>query len=361
MPVEKLQAVALLEKDTNGDTMWTWVYPALDATWRELLQRKSGLEAASATVELPAFVYGRFADTYFYIVNLVTSPGAPEGETPSPAAPDSSDLPVLPRVTAFSLVLLAKEFHPEKYEAIARLCAAEYTTSKGNTVAVVQAYLNIFTLGRHGDFAEEQYDIRKSYLGASLKNVIQTFGLETILLYAALLLKKRVVVYADTLDTLYDFVRPLPLLVWHRQNWDSLRPYVSVNDSELADLAASGNFVAGFTDENIENHSDLYDVFVNVNTKSVSLAPHAQESLALGKVHKELATFLTQVAADEARSESAVVKAIAVRTGELLTKIRSLTDESGRVTYDSLKALELPPSSINFLWNVALSEAIAHP
>ena len=109
------------------------------------------------------------------------------------------------------------------------------------------------------------------------------FGLETILLYNALLLKKKVVVYAPDLQTLLDICRyswfllfieqllddfvfvsknrTMPLLVWHRQNWNIVYPNISLDDGEPETLKMS--YVAGFTNPAIETHQELYDVLVN--------------------------------------------------------------------------------------------------
>ncbi len=47
--------------------------------------------------------------------------------------------------------------------------------------------------------------------------------------------------------------RVLPALVWHRQNWSVLFPYVDLTDVELRDLKSSTTYVAGFTNPSIEN------------------------------------------------------------------------------------------------------------
>ena len=48
----------------------------------------------------------------------------------------------------------------------------------------------------------------------------------------------------------------------YRHDWDIVRPWVHLAESELADLK-SGPFVAGFTDASVDGREDLYDVFVN--------------------------------------------------------------------------------------------------
>lgn len=55
--------------------------------------------------------------------------------------------------------------------------------------------------------------------------------------------------------------RILPSLVWHRQNWNVLRPYVHLGDVEIQDLKRTSHYVAGFTQPEIENRSGLLYLF----------------------------------------------------------------------------------------------------
>ena len=59
------------------------------------------------------------------------------------------------------------------------------------------------------------------------------------------------------------FIRTLPLLVWHRQNWNIVYPDVSLDEGELESLKKQPSYVAGFTDPSIEARADMYDLFVN--------------------------------------------------------------------------------------------------
>ena len=82
----------------------------------------------------------------------------------------------------------------------------------GNASHVVESFLSVFTRGvcrnPNGDqFQVKSFDVRKAYIASPIKDVINMFGVETILIYTALLLKKRVAVFHPDLLPLLKFTR----------------------------------------------------------------------------------------------------------------------------------------------------------
>ena len=232
----------------GADAIWpqTWVYPSLPAGVSELLPGKSGLLDKAVASQ---FRYTRFRDHWVYII---TSPCSSGG---------------LPDVRGLSVAVAAKVFNPEKYEALLGQISTLYAAS-GSTANVLQAYLTVltkesFTFPNGTAFDLAKYDDRRAMLQGPLKEVISTFGLESILLVTAVLLKKRVMMYSARQDTILKFVRVMPMFAAHRQNWSILRPDVSFTEVEVAELNAAAVYVAGTTDVSARSHEELFDLFVD--------------------------------------------------------------------------------------------------
>jgi len=179
-----------------------------------------------------------------------------------------------------------------------------------------------------------------------------------VLLWSACMAKKRIAVVCDRLPLLLRVVRSLPLFVWQRQEWDLLRPWVLLNETELTDLKKAGVYWAGFTDTSVANRTELWDVLVDVNERSVIIGEHAKADLHLTAFQKELAGFLVEKSEDESFGAPEMVKALALRTRDFIGRLQALADESGLVSLDSLRS-RLPAQTAAFLFAVATAEGIA--
>jgi len=101
--------------------------------------------------------------------------------------------------------------------------------------------------------------------------------------------------------------------------WNAIYPWVDLNEDELSFIKNIPFYVMGCTVAGVEN-SDLFDVFVNIPAAEISVAPHARESIAMNKTHKELATFMVQLASSDNTSEDELVAGILKRTIEMKNK-----------------------------------------
>lgn len=335
-----MDSIAIIERDNNGDVLLVWSYPFVEASFESILISKSRLEEDSVT---DGFWFSKFKDSWIYAYNFTSV--------------QSSSLP---KVTAVSLIVMAKSFNPEKFSTGTQLLGKRYIAS-GSPPKVLQAYLAIFAadqfdFGPDGKFVGGDYDERKSLVKVSLKGLITTFGVETILIYTAMILKKRVAIYSSNLEQLLDMVRVTPIFAWHRRNWSLLRPLVTSTQAELDELASSGVYVAGFLDKSVETREDLFDLFVDVDNRSIKVSSQAKNDFILGKPHKELSSLMLSNA-EEDLPDQQLIKNIATQTKEFLDRINSLISEGQNgVTVDAIKSSEQSSAVARFLWNTAIAE-----
>ncbi|XP_063818776.1 DENN domain-containing protein 10 isoform X1 [Pseudophryne corroboree] len=339
--------VGLIEKDTNGEALWVWCYPYISAEFRELLLRKCRLREDKPR-PLYSFLYGQYKRLWFYIM-LTHVAGAS----------------VLHQVTHFCLALVAKDYNPEKYAAFSRTLSRVYIKN-GSPVPMVESYISVLTKGvcqseENGTFVSRDYDQLKAYTSGSIRDVVSQFGMETVILYTALMLKKRIAVFHPKLEVVQEFTRVLPALVWHRQDWSILHPYVHLIQEETEDLKTCPGYIAGFHNSDVSNRPDLYDVYVNLAESSISVSQSAKEALTLGKLHKEIGQVMVQATEDPDKSESQVIKDISVKTREILSILSSLAEVTRdgdwpAISLEQLKQRRLPPATENFLFQLAAAE-----
>nr|XP_005284216.1 DENN domain-containing protein 10 isoform X4 [Chrysemys picta bellii] len=308
--IQLLLGVGLIEKDTNGDALWVWCYPSTTAEMRDLLLRKCCLTDENKL--LHTFVFGQYRRSWFYITTV-----------------EVQDSSVLEKVTHFSIVLTAKDFNPEKYAAFTRILCRSYL-KHGSPVKMMESYIAVLTKGicqseENGSFLSKDFDARKAYLAGSIKDIVSQFGMETVILFTALMLKKRIVVYHPRIEVIQEFTRTLPALVWHRQDWSILHSYVHLNDDELEALKT------------------------------------CTEAMTMGKLHKEIGQLIVQSAEDPDKSDSQVIKDISLKTKEILTNLASFTEvsddgEKPTLNFEALKQKRYPPATENFLYHLAAAE-----
>ncbi|KAF5928075.1 hypothetical protein HPG69_015341 [Diceros bicornis minor] len=338
--------LSTVEKDTNGEVLWVWCYPSTTAPLRNLLLRKCCLTDENKL--LHPFVFGQYRRTWFYMTTI--------------EVPDSS---VLKKVTHFSIVLTAKDFNPEKYAAFTRILCRMYL-KHGSPVKMMESYIAVLTKGicqseENGSFLSKDFDARKAYLAGSIKDIVSQFGMETVILHTALMLKKRIVVYHPKIEAVQEFTRTLPALVWHRQDWSILHSFVHLSADELEALQMCPGYIAGFVHLEVSNRSDLYDVFVNLAESEITIAPLAKEAMTMGKLHKEMGQLIVQSAEDPEKSNSQVIQDISLKTKEIFTNLAPFSEVSGDggklvLNFEALKQRRFPPATENFLYHLAAAE-----
>ena len=94
--------------------------------------------------------------------------------------------------------------------------------------------------------------------------LLRSLGVESVLVWVAVLCKRRVLVHGGDVESVQEAVRCAGLLgSWHRRSFDFLRPLVLLREEELADLKAAGVYVAGTVDPQASLRRDLYDLAID--------------------------------------------------------------------------------------------------
>jgi hypothetical protein len=248
--------------------------------------------------------------------------------------------------------------------------ASVYVKSGGSPPEILALYMSAFTKGWCEDddgrftLTDPAYDKRRGYIRSPLKDVVKIFGIESILIYVALLLKKRIAVYSPNLKVLLKMTRALPLFVWHRQNWQILYPYVEMSEVELGQFMGKSSYILGSTDPSIESHMELYDLFINVPAGSVTPTATAKDAFAMGKVHKEIAMFMMSSVEDSEKTDQLFIKELSVKTRELINNLKTLAQKSvgpdaePKLTLEMLQERKLTPTMENFLYGLASAEGL---
>ena len=220
-------------------------------------------------------------------------------------------------------------FSPEMLLTLAKCLSDAFAASGGSTLAVQAAWMSAYCEGGLGEggatWSPAKFDASKNFRATGAKVLLQGLGVEAILVWTALMLRKRVAVLGGSAAEVIRAVRILPLLVAHRFDAGStaagtagtlaspaglMHPYVALGDAallggeageanmvdltgplgaatraaleegtaaQLADLAECGSWVAGFTDSGVATRGgDLWDVCVDLRTKTVVVADAAK-------------------------------------------------------------------------------------
>jgi hypothetical protein len=277
------------------------------------------------------------------------------------------------RIILFTVALYTTEFNPEKYYALSSLLADIYRKTN-NPALLLNCFLDVMTTTKNeskdetgaiiGSFNGSDYNNNNHLLASSLLDVIKPFESNAWMIWIGLLMKKRIVIYSDSLTNLLKFIRALPLFVIHRQDWSLLRPFVTLeNESEIADLKTTGVFVAGFLSPKIKTKEDLYDMFIDLTNFDITVPTHAEDDFTQTPFHQDCAKLLTTANETEGINDQKLIKAVKAKTAELISKLNQLKtqnkdDDKPYVSYSSLANRGLNPAIEKFLYSVASAEGM---
>lgn len=269
---------------------------------------------------------------------------------------------VTPDVESVSLCLVSKIYNPEKYEAMINILIEQYLTT-GDPTKLLEGYLSVYTTGKFSkgklSFDMDSYvDSKAMIAGSCLKDISRMLGVDAVVLWNAVLLKKRILVVCDNLPKLLAVVRTLPQLAWHRKDWSILRPLVSSDQEYLDDLASCGVFIAGTTDPTLSTAaSTLFDVVFSVLDRRVIVAESVAADMRMGSVHRDISQILTDAESNPEMSDQDLIKAVAVKTEKMVKNLQSLAGDS-KLTEAIIKENVANESMQQWLCRVAIAEGM---
>lgn len=340
--MESLVAIGLLEKDSWGDVYQSWSYPLTTPEASHAVKNRCQLDIAKT-----GLIFSRVQDMWHYsILRTNTSIGGG----------------ISTHVTHYAIFLLCKIFDPERYESLLNMLHDAYAAS-GTPLKLMEGFLSVYSKGGYAfkdqKFLDSKWDVRQAYINTSIKKVLQLFGADSMTIWTAMLLKRRIVVFCEEASELLSFIRALPLLVWHRQNWDVLHPFVTMDTMEITQLTSSTTYCAGFVDAAICGQEQLFDLLIDVSAQRLAVSTHAQDLVQCSNTsfHSQMAEPLLQAAERSGDIEEALIKEIAKKTKEVISKLGKLK-EAEQLTLDAMEAMNLPVNMPQFLYKLAVAENI---
>ncbi|RHY55259.1 hypothetical protein DYB34_006659 [Aphanomyces astaci] len=324
-PTRSLAWVALLQKVDRRQLEATWMYPNVPKDHLHVLLHRVNVDAPR-----PDVFFVKYQDTWVYV-----------GQQGTPY--------LVLHSTNCTLTTSAscQCFDPEKYAALLDVLADEYVAAGSSPLALVRVYLALLTTG--------QYANPNAHVSPFVWNKNQAmapgrFG--------------RVVVTSDNIPDLLQVTRCLPQFAWHRQDWAILRPFTRGTSAEVADLCASGVYIAGML------HSDLHPTTTSspllnpfamwfsqcdrwaVPTRTVTVATGCADLFSGLSWHNQctdvLSTYHRQPSTDDHSllSKSRLVDVVAKKTLSLIESIQS-------AALTSVHGLDEP-----LKWAVAVAEEL---
>eukprot|EP00750_Incisomonas_marina_P015808 INCI18666.1.p1 GENE.INCI18666.1~~INCI18666.1.p1 ORF type:complete len:345 (-),score=73.63 INCI18666.1:70-1104(-) len=344
MAASEIKSVALIEYDNNDDIMLTWSYPGVSEEQQQLLISRAEMDEES---NVP-FSFGKYNGDWHYIYTVDVDP-------------DSS---VLPEVQSVSLCILATAFNPEKYYSLLKILSTDYLAN-GEAVYIMQNILKCITKGSCGPkdnkWEFSNFVNKHAYLAnCSLKKIVKKFGMHSILLWCAAVLRKRIAVLGADWESVFVIIRALPQFVWHRQNWDILWPQVQMVPDQIEDLQSGGCYCAGFIDPSVRTREDLYDVLVDVSARSITVAEDSAKDFAMDSVHRDFAEAMVAKAEDPEATDEDLIKLIVSKNKEFIKGLMKLKGSDPSLTMEKLNAKggKFSKTLKRFFLSMAMAEEI---
>lgn len=367
-----LKGIYLLEVD-KSKTTFTWGFPTVEKDIQHLITQRTGFDGLY-TAPLDQPICHRYKQQWIYSLNF-------EAQFEQQPEPNGKDYL---RSTTYSLIILVENYNPPAYIALIKALVSIYMDTK-TTTAVLTAYLQANSHAKLSHALTKttgtitwdmaSHDQRMALI-QPIHTILDRFGLESIVIWIAVLLKKRIFITSNDPIELSSFTRAVVAFgAWHRkdQQIPSLRPFVVnlKNPNEVSDIKSTPGCIAGVLtpNNNIEHFEELWDLHIDLTQNAISINNNSKQFFALGKFHKSIAeyflTALTQAREAAGSGPDAelvisqtVIKASMTKEKEIVELLSKLKNESTNlITAESIKG-NVPANLEGFIYNVAVAEGL---
>ena len=223
---ERLISIHLIEErdeewDDIGHYFWRWTYPMIETETRKFIEKRLHSRFVHFSTNSSDHHAGK---NLFQLIILKTNAYCCMAEDFIYYNNDSKWIYICCNSLSsgrFVLVLLTTDFYPNVYKEFLSLFAQLYQ-QKISPKKLLNYYLTLMIEEQVviSELANLKYTLANSASPKSgecqIKPIIKLFHLDVILIFTALLLKRKIAVYHHNQSILYDFVSALPLFVPHR-------------------------------------------------------------------------------------------------------------------------------------------------
>ena len=307
MTAQPEETVLLIEAETNGVPRMSWCFPSIGDANIGVLAARAQLTGGNL-LSGPIFTWFRWKSTWYYALARDRR---------------SEDDVVDISVPRFAVVIGSSLFDPERYCAMLEVMMRAFN-EEGSPIALLQRVLTIATKGSASaaggpDFVCSKFHPDTAKLACAFSRMIKLLGAEgTAAVWAAVLLRMRVVVHAPDVAALLDAIRCIPLLVTHRSVWERLRPLCALETAQLDELSSVAGYISGFTDSKVAGRPELYDVFVDAQSGELKLGEKAAVLQLPSSLVGEVKDALQKGAASTDGGAKPLVDALASKTAEMV-------------------------------------------
>jgi len=342
-----LKGVAILEKDHSDDIILAWNFPIFDGEeYTHILISHSFINdfVNDSPSRSSVYTYTKYKEKWIYILSSYCNPGA--------------------SILAFAICLFSTEYQPEKYAALCQSLSEIYIQSF-NPHEILFCYLDVFSLGNfklsEKSFDSNDFNNNDHLLLSSIKEIILLFEDSTLWLWSALIMKKRIALYSDNYQKLQKHIRALPLFVSHRRDWNLLRPYVNLsNEDEIKDLNEVIIYVAGFTDINIKQRTEHFDILFDLSTGTFIIPEKSKDDFVETSYHNQVTKIIQECLENEQKNDKDVIKDIRECNKVVIDNLKKLAKE-GHISYETIQEQEsYSPPLKAFLYAVASAEGMTN-